>query len=451
MSSTELSKIYCCLTDKNGNRLNPYKPNSIRYINLTPLNSTTQKQVPLLSEKNFNKDKLMVLIKGYISLFSEGNRISEPIPFKTYQSFYLYAPKGTNLFFRLYDSYCHIDDIYTKNDLLYIKIKVILDTIVHSKARVNLMIPAIEKTAENGNHFKIKKECVEVIKIFDQCTFTNKINIVCKKEILKAEVYQYNALSDGNKKTYTNDDELTKYGNQGILDPQGVSYFSLYVNGALQPFANYDIKKGLLTLKTEDVPPQNAPIAIRFVTFKNKNGTILPAEIYHYNTIADGIKKEFTNEDELKCYGNRGILDPEQVSFINLYVNGVLQPKVNYVVKKGCLTLLTSDIPHKGAPITLEFITLKGAHGQILKANTSIYHAYAHEKNTYTNEDNLEMYGNQEILDPQKASYCNLFINAVIQPSKNYSVQEGLLTLNTKDLPLKNSPISLQYITVFSL
>ncbi|HHY91517.1 MAG TPA: DUF4183 domain-containing protein [Clostridiales bacterium] len=60
------------------------------------------------------------------------------------------------------------------------------------------------------------------------------------------------------------------------------------------------------------------------------------------------------------------------------------------------------------------------------------------------------MYGNQGILDPQKASYHNLFINAVIQPSKNYSVQEGLLTLNTKDLPLKGSPISLQYITVYS-
>jgi len=451
MYDTALSKIYCCLTDENGNILNPYTTNSIRYIDLTSLSNTSQKQSSFHPGKSFDKDEFIILIKGYISLFSEGKRISEPIPFKAYQSFYLHAPKETDLFFQLYDFNCHIDAIDTKNHRLHIKIKVKLDTVVRSKAQVNLMLPVIERTAGKADHFEFKKECVKVTKIFDQCIFTSEINIAyTKKEILKAEVYQYNALADGDKKTYTNDDELKKYGNRGILDPQEVSYFSLYVNGVLQPFGNYDITKGSLTLKTEDVPLQNAHIAIRFVTFRDKNGAILPAEIYHYNTVADGERNEFTNEDELKCYGDRGILDPEKVSFINLYVNGVLQPKANYVVKKGRLTLLTSDIPHKGVPITLEFITLKDSCGQILKANTYTYHAYAHEKNTYTDEDEIKMYGNQGILDPQKASYHNLFINAVIQPSKNYSVQEGLLTLNTKDLPLKGSPISLQYITVYS-
>ena len=72
-------------------------------------------------------------------------------------------------------------------------------------------------------------------------------------------------------------------------------------------------------------------------------------------------------------------------------------------------------------------------------------------KNTYTNADELIIYGNRGILDPNNVSYYNLFINAVIQPYVNYSVQEGLLTLNTGDLPLKGSPISLQFITVSSL
>ena len=34
--------------------------------------------------------------------------------------------------------------------------------------------------------------------------------------MLKADVYHYNALSDGKKKIYTNDDELIKYGKRGI-------------------------------------------------------------------------------------------------------------------------------------------------------------------------------------------------------------------------------------------
>lgn len=162
------------------------------------------------------------------------------------------------------------------------------------------------------------------------------------------------------------------------------------------------------------------------------------------------MKKEFTDEDELSCYGNKGILDPEQVSFINLYVNGVLQPVINYKVEKGLLILLTSDVPPKGAPITLEFITLRDFNGRILKARSYTYNAFANEKNTYTNEDEIKIYGDKGILNPKKASYHNLFINAVLQPPRNYTVYQGLLTLNTEDLPLKKSPVSLQFITVSS-
>ena len=57
-------------------------------------------------------------------------------------------------------------------------------------------------------------------------------------------------------------------------------------------------------------------------------------DVYHYNTLSDGEKKVYTNEDELKEYGDRGILDPDSVSYYSLYINGVLQPKVNYEYKK---------------------------------------------------------------------------------------------------------------------
>ncbi|MDI9476141.1 MAG: DUF4183 domain-containing protein, partial [Bacillota bacterium] len=89
-----------------------------------------------------------------------------------------------------------------------------------------------------------------------------------EQNILSADVYQYNALSDGIKKIYTNDDELTEYGDRGILDPNSVSYFNLFINGVLQPKVNYEIEEGLLTLKTEDVPLKNSPIIVTFVTFK---------------------------------------------------------------------------------------------------------------------------------------------------------------------------------------
>ena len=82
-------------------------------------------------------------------------------------------------------------------------------------------------------------------------------------------------------------------------------------------------------------------------------------DTYEYNAISDGNKTVYTNEDELKEYGDRGILNPNDVSFINLFINGVLQPKVLYEVQEGMLLLKSTDVPPKGAPITLQFVTIK--------------------------------------------------------------------------------------------
>jgi hypothetical protein len=82
------------------------------------------------------------------------------------------------------------------------------------------------------------------------------------------------------------------------------------------------------------------------------------ADTYQYNALSDGISKIYTNADELKEYGNRGILDPKSVSYMNLFVNGVLQPPIVYLVEEGLLQLITDDIPPKGAPIILQFISI---------------------------------------------------------------------------------------------
>lgn len=86
---------------------------------------------------------------------------------------------------------------------------------------------------------------------------------------------------------------------------------------------------------------------------------ILPVTTYTYYTISDGKSRIYTNEDELTEYGQCGILNPANVSYYNLFINGVLQPQILYDVMEGKLTLKSSDLPPKGAPIILQFIIIK--------------------------------------------------------------------------------------------
>ncbi|MBE5098134.1 DUF4183 domain-containing protein [Bacillus aryabhattai] len=65
-------------------------------------------------------------------------------------------------------------------------------------------------------------------------------------------------------------------------------------------------------------------------------------------------------------------------------------------------------------------------------------------KRIFTDQDALKEYGTQHILDPENYSYSNLFI----KPSSNYSVQKGLLIINTEDIPLEKSPVILEMIKV---
>jgi hypothetical protein len=88
------------------------------------------------------------------------------------------------------------------------------------------------------------------------------------------------------------------------------------------------------------------------------NPIVLKAETYQYNAISDGIKRIYTNADELSEYGNRGILDPSTVSYTNLFVNGALQPPNLYLVQEGLLIFTSIDPPSAGVPINLQFISI---------------------------------------------------------------------------------------------
>lgn len=85
---------------------------------------------------------------------------------------------------------------------------------------------------------------------------------------------------------------------------------------------------------------------------------ILKADTLQYVTFSDGIKRVYTNQDGLMGYGNTGILDPNSVSYINLFINAMLQPPILYQVKEGILVLTSQDVPKQGVPIILQFIMI---------------------------------------------------------------------------------------------
>lgn len=64
----------------------------------------------------------------------------------------------------------------------------------------------------------------------------------------------------------------------------------------------------------------------------------------------------YTNSDAVMSFSTSGILDPNEVSVVNLFINGMLQPPNLYVVQPGVLIL--SDIPVLGVPLILQFIKM---------------------------------------------------------------------------------------------
>ncbi|MBE3102653.1 MAG: DUF4183 domain-containing protein [Bacilli bacterium] len=80
-------------------------------------------------------------------------------------------------------------------------------------------------------------------------------------------------------------------------------------------------------------------------------------EVYEYFTIANGHCRIFKEKkDGIKELRKQFILDPCEVSYMNLFINGVLQPKENYIVKKGEIKLLTLDVPIQGSPVILQML-----------------------------------------------------------------------------------------------
>ncbi|WP_238159098.1 DUF4183 domain-containing protein [Priestia megaterium] len=87
------------------------------------------------------------------------------------------------------------------------------------------------------------------------------------------------------------------------------------------------------------------------------SGLILTTNLLYF-TFSDGQKRVYTNNDGVAEYGITEILAPSKVSYINLFINGIIQPQSNYKVEEDKLTLLTEDVPAEDVPITLQFILI---------------------------------------------------------------------------------------------
>ncbi|MDQ0350767.1 hypothetical protein J2R98_000570 [Alkalibacillus filiformis] len=112
-----------------------------------------------------------------------------------------------------------------------------------------------------------KRQVISTKQVYDWQTTTIDLMVRLKvsKEPMKVKTYQYNTRSDGVRKVYTNSDELTEYGNRGVLNPNKFSIINLYINGVLQPPNIYNVEEGQLTLNTEDAPIEGAPITLQYI------------------------------------------------------------------------------------------------------------------------------------------------------------------------------------------
>lgn len=83
---------------------------------------------------------------------------------------------------------------------------------------------------------------------------------------------------------------------------------------------------------------------------------ILQSQNLLYFALGDGEKIIFTNENAIPSLSTSKILSPTQFSYVNLFINGFLQPTTLYTVEKGRLILLTNEAPSINVPVMLQFI-----------------------------------------------------------------------------------------------
>lgn len=420
------SHMVCYLTDKDGNILDPFSPDSIHYT-YRPLGSCR--------DVNF----LAVCIQGYVTVFIDGKAFAPPIFFCIESLLKLRVPRNAAIFFTTTGFHCQIVPIFCQSNQKLEKVEICVE--IKACARSSQPCSLFLLPPGNCCSCTMDSTLVRAEKVFDFRSLKGS-TAVPFNPLLKAETTYYVASSSGDKKEYTDQDLLPEYDSGGILPPETVSYYHVFVNGMLQPKSNYSLRQGFLNFNTLDMPSKNVFIVIQFVTFKSLSGDVLPAEVDYYVTRTEENRRIYTDTDALPLYSSKGIPGLQEVSFFNFYANGPLQPKSNYLVRQGQLELISEDLPPSGTFLILEFISLKTPCEEVLHGEIEQYNALSDGGKIYRSES-----GYPGIPAPQDTSYQKLVVNSLLQPPINYSVQRGLLQLKTGDAPLNNSPLTLQSVS----
>lgn len=426
MSPFPPSSLVCRLTDQEGAILPPFSRNAVRYI--------------VLSRSDGSCNRIRVLLQGYVTIFEGDTRVSPPLPFSVVQTISLLAPRGSSLHFQLRHFQCYLLPMLLgdASTLARVCVRIELDSVATSYQNTAIL------SYQAGG---VRTACYQPRRTLDVAHFISQTQVQYDR-LVCADLCQYTARSDGVKRHYTDQDAATEYEGCGILAPDRVSYYNLFVNGVLQPSINYAIWEGNLRFLTNDLPPKDAPIVLEFITFHAPNGQRLFVSSENYVTISDGSKRVFLNQDALPAYSDGTIPSPDLVSYYNLYSNGVLQPRTNYTVSQGHLALTTSDLPLPGSLLILDSVRIFDEDQKLLPAVILQYNAKANPYPCYTDGNEIKMYGQSGIPAPHTSSFQHLMVNGAMQPPKNYTVQEGCLCLRTINAPIPNAPLILQSVSV---
>lgn len=415
--------LQCYLSDKEGNVINPFSPNSIRYKNLSGADNFGEWPIFIKTGEIEVYATIAVLMEGYITLCDYGGMRLRTIPFRSIQTVPLPYQPSNSLSFCTLGFSCQAKNVH-------IPAKPFCDcaeVLVHVKSGV---CPAGDSM-----------DC-PLNTVFKSC-----ICIPCFLMPLHFRSYQYNATGDGEKRLFTDADQDLAYGYTEIPDPDNISFYRLFVNGVLQPEVTYALRKGRLKFLTEDVPPDGVPITLLCVDMGCRNSHRTSVKTGYYVTASDGSQSCYTDEDEWKAYGCGGIPDPNEISCWNLFVNGVLQPQATYEITKGCLHL--REVPAKGETIILESMCILDSFGRLLKGEVKQYVAYAKGNHLFTNRDGVKIYDSSCIIQPLLSSYQSIFVNGVIQPGSVYRVGNDCLKFVSSDAPDVGQPVTQQSTSVF--
>lgn len=422
------SKYSCYLSDQEGHALCPNQYGAINYREMSILGEHDGQLVHAVGACS-GLQIFFVCMRGYITILNGDGRFVKTVSFRQVQRVLLPSSPVGRLAFETTHFCCNVFITGQCDGGNLAKIVVYLQTAVKYKAA---QMACCDCT------------CCPILQTL---VFSTCINVECSLLLRCSDLCQYIALGNGDQKIFTNANKLEEYGSSDILAPDSVSYYSLYVNGLLQPKATYELSGGHLRFLTEDAPAAGDPITIVFVAVEGKHDTVLHAINQCYVTASDGIKKRYTNADAWPSYSDTEIPDPQKVSYWNLFVNGVLQPKATYRLEAGVLELC--EAPTKGQIILIESVTVYDGDGQIIKAVEDQFLAFSNGSWFFTDCDASQEYNSGPIASPLCSTFQFIFVNGVIQPQRVYEVRDDCIIFCTAKTPKAGMPVMQQAIRMY--